>query len=45
MAEALTLAKIPGTEQVDRALGDAALHRCFAHVDLKANDHARAARF
>jgi hypothetical protein len=34
MAEAVTLAKIAGTEAVDRALGDAALHGRFAHGDL-----------
>ncbi|MET3949180.1 hypothetical protein ABIB29_000001 [Arthrobacter sp. UYEF36] len=34
MAEAVTLAKIAGTDQVDRALGDAALHGRFAHPDL-----------
>lgn len=34
MAEAVTLAKIAGTESVDRALGDAALHGRFAHGDL-----------
>ncbi|MCI0144127.1 IS21 family transposase, partial [Arthrobacter bambusae] len=34
MAEAVTLAKIAGTETVDRALGDAALHGRFAHQDL-----------
>ncbi|MDQ0145558.1 IS21 family transposase [Pseudarthrobacter niigatensis] len=34
MAEAVTLAKIAGTKQVDRALGDAALHGRFAHGDL-----------
>lgn len=34
MAEAVTLAKIAGTDQVDRALGDAALHGRFAHQDL-----------
>jgi hypothetical protein len=34
MAEAVTLVKIAGTDQVDRALGDAALHGCFAHPDL-----------
>jgi hypothetical protein len=34
MAEAVTLAKIAGTESVDRALGEAALHGRFAHGDL-----------
>ncbi len=34
MAEAVALAKIAGTEAVDRALGDAALHGRFAHGDL-----------
>jgi hypothetical protein len=34
MAEAVTLAKIAGTDHVDRALGDAALHGRFAHPDL-----------
>jgi hypothetical protein len=34
MAEAVALAKIAGTEQVDRALGDAALSGRFAHGDL-----------
>nr|WP_244292798.1 hypothetical protein [[Micrococcus luteus] ATCC 49442] len=34
MAEAVTLAKIAGTDQVDRALGDAALHGRFAHPVL-----------
>ena len=34
MAEAVTLAKIAGTQAVDRALGDAALHGRFAHGDL-----------
>jgi hypothetical protein len=34
MAEAVTLAKIAGTDQVDRALGDAALHGRFAPPDL-----------
>ncbi|NUS34919.1 MAG: IS21 family transposase [Pseudarthrobacter sp.] len=34
MAEAVALAKIAGTESVDRALGDAALHGRFAHGDL-----------
>lgn len=34
MAEAVALAKIAGTEAVDRALGDASLHGRFAHGDL-----------
>ena len=34
MAEAVALAKIAGTEQVDRALGEAALYGRFAHGDL-----------
>jgi hypothetical protein len=34
MAEAVALAKIAGTEAVDRALGDAALHGRFARGDL-----------
>jgi hypothetical protein len=34
MAEAVTLAKIAGTDHVDRALGDAAVHGRFAHPDL-----------
>jgi hypothetical protein len=44
MAEAVTLAKIAGTDHVDRALGDATLHGRFAHPDLasilNANIHA-----
>ncbi|WP_427174592.1 hypothetical protein [Arthrobacter sp. 92] len=32
--DTVTLAKIAGTDQVDRALGDAALHGRFAHPDL-----------
>ncbi|HFN1443042.1 TPA: IS21 family transposase, partial [Enterococcus faecium] len=34
MAEAVTLAKLAGTDQVDRALGVAAVHQRFAHGDL-----------
>ncbi|MEJ8565905.1 hypothetical protein POD19_12525 [Micrococcus sp. GPGPB33] len=34
MAEAVTLAKLAGTDQVDRALGVAAVHQLFAHGDL-----------
>ncbi|SMY01409.1 Integrase core domain-containing protein [Brevibacterium sp. Mu109] len=34
MAEAVTLAKLAGTGQVDRALGVAAVHQRFAHGDL-----------
>jgi transposase len=34
MAEAVALAKIAGTAEVDRALGNAALHGRFAHGDL-----------
>lgn len=34
MAEAVTLAKIAGTTEVDKALGNAAFHGRFAHQDL-----------
>jgi transposase len=34
MAEAVTLAKIAGTAEVDKALGNAAFHGRFAHRDL-----------
>ncbi|BCW47967.1 hypothetical protein StoSoilB13_03090 [Arthrobacter sp. StoSoilB13] len=34
MAEAVTLAKIAGTAEVDKALGNAAFHGRFAHGDL-----------
>nr|WP_231497278.1 IS21 family transposase [Arthrobacter sp. MA-N2] len=34
MAEAVTLAKIAGTAEVDKALGNAAVHGRFAHPDL-----------
>ncbi|MFJ6285335.1 IS21 family transposase [Pseudarthrobacter oxydans] len=34
MAEAVTLAKIAGTDEVDKALGNAAVHGRFAHPDL-----------
>jgi transposase len=34
MAEAVTLAKIAGTAEVDKALGNAAFHGRFAHQDL-----------
>ena len=34
IAEAVTLAKIAGSEAVDRAWGDAGLHGRFAHGDL-----------
>jgi hypothetical protein len=34
MAEAVALAKIAGTAEVDKALGVAAIHHRFAHGDL-----------
>lgn len=40
MAEAVALAKIAGTGQVDQALGTAALHHRFAHGDLASLLHA-----
>ena len=44
MAEAVTLAKIAGTAELDRALGTAALHGRFAHRDLASILHAATTR-
>lgn len=40
MAEAVALAKIAGTDEVDKALGLAAVHHRFAHGDLPSLLHA-----
>lgn len=44
MAEAVTLAKIAGTVEVDKALGNAAFHGRFAHRDLASILNAATAR-